>query len=45
MLPSSWSANVARAGPDLLRAILKTFTGLLLGAEADAVCGARSEER
>lgn len=38
-----------QASPDLLRATVKTFAEALMGAEADAVCGAgygeRSEER
>src|SRR5215470_13663896 len=37
------------ASPDLLRAMVKTFAEALMGAEADAVCGAPhgqpSEER
>ena len=37
------------AEPDLLRALLKTFVEALMGAEADAICGApygsRSEDR
>jgi putative transposase len=41
--------HLERAEPDLLRAMLKTFVDALMGAEADAVCGAaygvRSEER
>jgi len=43
------SEHLERAEPDLLRAMLKTFIDTLMGAEADAVCGApygsRSEER
>ena len=41
--------HLERAEPDLLRALLKTFVEALMGAEADAVCGApygaRSAER
>jgi putative transposase len=41
--------HLERAEPDLLRAMLRTFVEALMGAEADAVCGApygvRSEER
>jgi putative transposase len=41
--------NLERASPDLLRAMVKTFTEALMGAEADASCGAAygqvSEER
>src|SRR5664279_1020528 len=43
------SEHLERAEPDLLRAMLKTFVDALMGAEADAVCGApygvRSQER
>ncbi len=41
--------QLERAEPDLLRALLTTFVQALMGAEADAVCGAgygvRSDER
>ena len=41
--------QIDRAESDLLRALLETFVEALMGAEADAVCGAsygvRSEER
>jgi transposase-like protein len=41
--------NLEQASPDLLRAMVKTFTEALMGAEADAICGAAygqvSEER
>ena len=41
--------QLAQASPDLLREMLRTFAQALMGAEADAVCGAgygqRSEER
>ena len=41
--------QAAQASPDLLREMLRTFAQALMGAEADAVCGAgygqRSEER
>src|SRR6201747_109851 len=43
------SEHLERAEPDLLRALLKTFVEALMGAEADAICGApygsRSAER
>jgi len=43
------SEHLERAEPDLLRSILQTFVEALMGAEADAICGApygvRSEER
>src|SRR3954447_22599485 len=43
------SEQIERAEPDLLRALLKTFVKALMGAEADAACGAaygaRSPER
>ncbi len=47
---SGWlSEHLEQASPDLLRAMLRTFVDALMGAEADAVCGApygeRSEER
>jgi transposase-like protein len=47
---SDWlSEQLTQASPDLLRAMLSTFVQALMGAEADAVCGApfgaRSEER
>jgi putative transposase len=41
--------NLEQPSPDLLRAMVKTFAGALMGAEADALCGAPhgqpSEER
>ena len=41
--------QLAAASPDLLRSMLSTFVQALMGAEADAICGAgygeRSEER
>jgi transposase-like protein len=44
-----WIEQIDRAEPDLLRAMLKTFVQALMGAEADAICGApfgaRSEDR
>ena len=48
--PASFLAeHLQRAEPDLLRAMLKTFVDALMGAEADALCGApygaRSDER
>src|SRR5690348_17683578 len=47
---SGWlSEQLAQASPDLLRGMVKTFAEALMGAEADAICGApygeRSEER
>jgi putative transposase len=47
---SGWlEEQLAQASPDLLRAMVTTFAGALMGAEADAICGAgygeRSEER
>jgi len=40
-----WAEQIDRAEPDLLRALLKTFVEALMGAEADAVCGARYGSR
>jgi transposase-like protein len=44
-----WAEQIDSAEPDLLRALLKTFVEALMGAEADAICGApygcRREER
>ncbi len=41
--------HLAQASPDLLRAMLKSFAQALMGAEAEAICGAgynaRSEDR
>jgi putative transposase len=47
---SGWlEGQLARASPDLLRAMVTTFAEALMSAEADAVCGAgygeRSEDR
>jgi transposase-like protein len=47
---SGWlHEQLAQASPDLLRGMVKTFAEALMGAEADAVCGApyreHSEER
>jgi putative transposase len=47
---SGWlHEQLAQASPDLLRAMVATFAEALMGADADAVCGApfgvRSEER
>src|ERR1700740_1769206 len=47
---SGWlEEQLAQASPDLLRSMVQTFAEALMGAEADAVCGAgygeRSEER
>ena len=48
-LSASVAEQLARAEPDLLRSMLSTFIQALMGAEADAVCGAgygaRSPER
>jgi transposase-like protein len=48
--PESFLADqLAAASPDLLRSMLSTFIQTLMGAEADAICGAgygqRSEDR
>ena len=43
---SSWlRKQVEQASPDLLRAIVQDFAEALMGAEADALCGARYGER
>ena len=47
---SGWlEEQLAQASPDLLRAMVQTFADALMGAEAEAVCGAgygeRSQER
>jgi putative transposase len=43
---SGWlHEQLAQASPDLLRAMVSTFTEALMGAEADAVCGAPFGER
>ena len=34
------SEHLQRAEPDLLRSLLQTFVEALMGAEADAICGA-----
>ena len=43
------SEHLEHAEPDLLRSMLKTFIDALMGAEADAICGApygaRTEDR
>jgi putative transposase len=36
------SEHLERAEPDLLRSMLKTFIEALMGADADALCGART---
>lgn len=45
----AWDEQIDRAEPDLVRHLLKTFVQALMGAEADAMCGAsygaRSDER
>src|SRR5690348_10456411 len=43
---SGWlEEQLAQASPDLLRAMVTTFAQALMGAEADAVCGAAYGER
>ena len=43
---SGWlEEQLAQASPDLLRAMVQTFAEALMGAEADAVCGAAYGER
>jgi putative transposase len=43
---SGWlHEQLAQASPDLLRAMVSTFAEALMGAEADAVCGAAFGER
>jgi len=43
---SGWLEDqLAQASPDLLRAMVATFAEALMGAEADAVCGAAYGER
>ncbi len=43
---SGWlSEQLAQASPDLLRQLLATFVDALMGADADAVCGAPYGER
>jgi hypothetical protein len=37
--------QLAQASPDLLRSMVQTFAEALMGAEADAVCGAGYGER
>ena len=48
-LPGWRAITWEQAGPDLLRAMVKTFAEALMSAEADATCGAAygqvSEER
>ena len=39
-LASFVAEHLERAEPDLLRELLKMFVDALMGAEADAVCGA-----
>ena len=44
--PVSWlSGQLESASPNLLRAMVKTFADVLMGAEADAACGAAYGER
>src|SRR5213594_5135609 len=43
---SSWlRKQLEEAGPDLLRAMVQDFAEALMGAEADALCGAAYGER
>jgi mutator family transposase len=43
---SGWlDEQLAQASPDLLRSMVQTFAEALMGAEADAVCGAAYGER
>ena len=47
---SGWlDEQLAQASPDLLRGMVKSFAEALMGAEAEAICGApygeRSDER
>src|SRR6266511_4100319 len=44
-LAGVWRERIGSASPDLLRAMIKTFAGALVGAEVDAVCGAGYGER
>lgn len=37
--------QLAQASPNLLRSMAQTFAEALMGAEAGAVCGERSDER
>ena len=37
--------QLAEAEPDLLREMVKSFAEALMGAEADALCGATFRER
>ena len=39
------SDQLAAASPDLLRSMLGTFITALMGAEADSLCGERSDDR
>jgi transposase-like protein len=32
--------NLEQASPDVMRAMVQAFAGALMGAEADAICGA-----
>ena len=43
---SGWlRKQLEQASPDLLRAMVRDFAGALMGAEADALCGAGYGER
>jgi transposase-like protein len=44
--PAQWlPEQLASASPDVLRALVKTFAEALMGADADAICGASYGER
>ena len=42
---AQFGETLASASPDLLRSMLSTFIQTLMGAEADALCGARRYQR
>ncbi|MGP4058363.1 transposase, partial [Mycobacterium sp. 4D054] len=44
-LPTVLSERLTTAHPDVLRELLATFIHTLMGAEADALCGASYGER
>src|SRR6201988_4234944 len=44
-VPGWLEEQLAQASPDLLRSMVQTFAEALMGAEADAVCGAGYGER
>src|SRR5690348_15640832 len=44
--PAAWlSEQLVSASPDVVQALVKTFAEALMGAEADAMCGASYGER